>query len=178
MNLVFLHGPAASGKLTVGRELARITGYRLFHNHLVVDAVAAVFDFGSESFVRLREEMWLSMFREAAQKEVSLIFTFAPERTVRESFIAEAVAAVEQAGGRVLFVELVCTPAELDRRVEDESRAKYGKLRSKPLFQELRASGAFDYPKLPSAITVDTGTLSPEEAAKLIQRRLEDGHAV
>jgi len=34
MNLVFLHGPAASGKLTVGRELSRLTGYRLFHNHL------------------------------------------------------------------------------------------------------------------------------------------------
>ena len=57
MNLVFLHGPAASGKLTVGRELSRRPGYRLFHNHLVVDAVTAVFEFGSESFVRLREKL-------------------------------------------------------------------------------------------------------------------------
>jgi hypothetical protein len=175
MNLVFLHGPAASGKLTVGRELARITGYQLFHNHLVVDAVTAVFDFGSESFVRLREEMWLSMFREAARTGVSLVFTFTPERTVREAFIAEAVAAVEQAGGRVHFVELVCAPAELDRRVEDDSRARYGKLRSKPVLQELRASGAFDYPKLPSGMTVDTGALSPGEAARLIHDYLAAG---
>ncbi|MGH9336654.1 MAG: shikimate kinase, partial [Vicinamibacteria bacterium] len=113
MNLVFLHGPAAVGKLTVGRELSRITGYRLFHNHLVVDAVSAVFDFGSEPFVELRERLWLSFFAEAARQEVSLIFTFAPEKTVRSSFIGDAVAAVEVAGGKVLFVELTCASPEL-----------------------------------------------------------------
>jgi len=172
VNLVFLHGPAASGKLTVGRELSRLTGYRLFHNHLVVDAVTAVFEFGSESFVRLREEMWLAVFRESALRGVSLIFTFAPERTVRESFVGEAVAAVEGAGGRVVFVELRCPASELERRIDDDSRAEFGKLRSKELFQELRAAGAFEYPKLPSDLTVDTGVLSPEEAAMRIREHL------
>ena len=172
MNLVFLHGPAASGKLTVGRELSRLTGYRLFHNHLVVDAVAAVFDFGSESFVRLREEIWLSVFREAALRGASLIFTFAPERTVRESFVGDAVAAVEGAGGRVLFVEVRCPEADLERRIEDDSRARFGKLRSKALFQELKTAGAFDYPKLPSHVTIDTSELTPAEAADLIRERL------
>jgi hypothetical protein len=172
MNLVFLHGPAASGKLTVGRELSRVTGYRLFHNHLVVDAVTAVFDFGSEPFVRLREEMWLAVFREAALRDVSLIFTFTPERTVRESFVAEAVASVEQAGGKVLFVELSCPEAELERRIEDASRAPFGKLRSKALFQELRGAGAFDYPKLPADLTLDTSRIPPGEAAVRIRERL------
>jgi len=172
MNLVFLHGPAASGKLTVGRELSRLTGYRLFHNHLIVDAVTAVFDFGTESFVRLREEMWLSVFREAALRDASLIFTFAPERTVRESFVGEAVAAVEGAGGRLLFVELTCPEAEIERRIEDGSRARFGKLRSKALFQELRGAGAFDYPKLPADLTIDTSELTPAEAAILIRERL------
>ena len=41
MKLVVLHGPPAVGKLTVARELARLTGWRLFHNHLVVDALLA-----------------------------------------------------------------------------------------------------------------------------------------
>jgi tRNA A37 N6-isopentenylltransferase MiaA len=33
MELLFIYGPAAVGKLTIGRELAKLTGYRLFHNH-------------------------------------------------------------------------------------------------------------------------------------------------
>ena len=90
MHLIFIHGPAASGKLTVARELAKLTGLPLFHNHLVVDAVAALFPFGSAPFVRLREETWLAAFREAAEADHSLIFTFAPERTVRPEFIARS----------------------------------------------------------------------------------------
>lgn len=58
MQLIFLYGPMAAGKLTVARELAARTGFALFHNHLLVDAVAAVFPFGSPSFVRLREQFW------------------------------------------------------------------------------------------------------------------------
>jgi hypothetical protein len=169
VNLVFLHGPAASGKLTVGRELSRLTGYGLFHNHLVVDAVTAVFDFGSESFVRLREEMWLAVFREAAERDVSLIFTFTPEQTVRESFVESAAAAVEGAGGLVLFVELTCSDSELERRIEDASRAEFGKLRSKALLRDLREAGAFVYPRLPASLSIDTGELTPEEAALRIR---------
>jgi replication-associated recombination protein RarA len=47
MNLIFLYGPPGVGKLTVAQELAGMTGYKLFHNHLTVDLVYAVFDFGT-----------------------------------------------------------------------------------------------------------------------------------
>ena len=68
MKLLFLYGPAASGKLTIARELATLTGFALFHNHLVVDAVAAVFPFGSDQFVKPREQFWLAMFHEASER--------------------------------------------------------------------------------------------------------------
>jgi hypothetical protein len=169
MELVFIHGPAGSGKLTVARELSRMTGLQLFHNHLTVDAVTAVFDFGSEPFVRLREQIWLSVFREAAQRHVSLIFTFTPERTVRASFIADTLNAVTSAGGRVLFVELTCPMDELERRIEHASRAQFGKLRSLELFRELNRTGAFEYPKLPdSGLSIDTSQTSPPQAAARI----------
>ena len=47
--------PVASGNLTIAREIAEQTGFALFHNHLVVDSVDAVFPFGSELFARLRK---------------------------------------------------------------------------------------------------------------------------
>ena len=86
MKLVFLHGPAASGKLTIARQLGAQTSLPVFHNHLIVDAVASVFPFGSERFVKLREQFWLAMFREAAEAGRSIIFTFAPEASVAPDF--------------------------------------------------------------------------------------------
>ena len=102
MRLVFIHGPAASGKLTVARELAALTGLPLFHNHLVVDALLAVFPFGSPPFVELREAMWMDVFRAAAADGRSLIFTFHPEASVAPDFPERVVALVEAAGGRIL----------------------------------------------------------------------------
>jgi hypothetical protein len=169
MDLIFLHGPAAVGKLTVARELSHMTGFRLFHNHLIVDALTAVFDFGTEPFILLREQIWLSIFREAAQRNVSLIFTFAPERTVEPAFIQQTIDAVESAGGRVLFVALTCPVEELERRLTSTSRAAFGKLRSLDLFRELHQTGAFAYPQLPdSGLSIDTSQMSSREAASQI----------
>lgn len=173
MELVFIHGPPAVGKLTVARELAALTGLPLFHNHLAVDLLTPLFAFGTPGFVELRERIWLDVFREAARRGVSLIFTFAPERTVRTTFVAQAVQAVEEHGGRVRFVALTCAPDELEHRMTDPTRAEFGKLRSRDQYRELERAGAFAYPALPAALTVDTGSRTPRDAAGLIRDFLE-----
>ena len=86
MDLVFLYGPAAAGKLTTARALSELTDLPVFHNHLVVDALLTVFPFGSSEFVRLRELYWMEAFREAAASGRSLVFTFTPEGTVPAGF--------------------------------------------------------------------------------------------
>lgn len=58
MRLLFLHGPPATGKYTVGRELAALTGWELYHNHLVVDEVLARHAFGTPGFVAERDQRW------------------------------------------------------------------------------------------------------------------------
>jgi len=173
MQLVFLHGPAAAGKLTVARALAARTGFALFHNHLVVDAVAAVFPFGSPEFRRLRERFWLETFDAAASDDRSLVFTFAPEATVGPSFPQDAAACIERHGGRVRFVELTCPPDELARRVDNADRAAFGKLRDADLFRRLAADGAFDYPPIASELTIDTAAATPDAAAARIVEALQ-----
>src|SRR5450432_2078261 len=74
MRLIFLFGQVASGKLTVAKALAAKTGYALFHNHLIVDAVADVFPFGSDEFIRLREQLWLEVIQAAVERGRSIIF--------------------------------------------------------------------------------------------------------
>ena len=168
MKLVFLHGPPAVGKLTIARELAVLTGFRLFHNHLTVDLVSSLFPFGSESFVLLREQIWLAAFAEATRNNLSLIFTFNPENTVRDRFVQDAIAVVQGAGGQVVFVELTCAAEELERRIEDASRKEFGKLASVEQYRSLKDAGAFQFPKLPDGLLLDTTNLKPAESAQLI----------
>jgi hypothetical protein len=173
MRLVFIYGQVASGKLTIGRELAARTGLALFHNHLVVDAVGAVFPFGTDAFVRLREEVWLRIIGEAASQGVSLIFTFAPESSVDPGFPARVQDLVEAAGGGVLFVALDVTADDQERRLTEPSRAGFGKMQSIDLLRTLRDDFARCMAAMPAAdLTIDTRALSPREAAEQIAARL------
>lgn len=174
MRLIFIYGMPASGKLTVAQELKIITGFPVFHNHLVVDLLTSLFEFGSGPFVALREQMWLSVFEQAARAGLpGLIFTFAPEATVRPGFMAAAVETVEKAGGSVEFVELVCPVDEIKRRLDHPARKKFGKLASAAPFDELKAAGALDALAMPEAkVRVDTSEASPARAALEIARGL------
>lgn len=174
MKLIFLHGLPGVGKLTVARALAQLTGFRIFHNHLAVDLVTSVFEFGSLPFVELREKIWLEVFsRAAAAKLDGLIFTFAFDRTVRGGFIANTREVIESSGGEVLFVELQCSIPELERRIEQPSRQSFGKLSSVEQFRELKEAGAFVDPGIPrERLVVDTTELSASGAASLIISKL------
>jgi hypothetical protein len=169
MKLIFIYGEVASGKLTVARQVAGLTGLPLFHNHLVVDAVASGFPFGTESFIALREQFWMDVFRAAAQEGRSLIFTFAPEPTVDEGFTTRVRALVEAAGGEVIFIALTVSAEEQMRRIDNASRAEFGKLRSPELLAQLKEAFAASMAAMPpAALTLDTGTLPPEDAAARI----------
>jgi hypothetical protein len=174
MRLIFIYGQAASGKLTVARQLAEMTGLALFHNHLVVDAVGAVFPFGSEAFVRLREQFWLAVVKDAVTLGRSLIFTFAPEASVAPDFPERMRSLVEASGGTVTFVKLQVSESEQERRIVDPSRAAFGKLRSLELLRELRpqfddCSSAMPEPML----AIDTDVVLPIDAARMIAEALQ-----
>ena len=170
MKLIFLYGHAASGKLTVGKALADRTGYALFHNHLIVDALLAIFPFESPEFVRLREAFWLETIETAARTGRSLIFTFAPEPSVAADFPERVARIVAAAGGRVIFAALTVPPHEQERRLANADRARFGKLRSVDLLRALRPGFERCLAAMPAAsVTIDTGTLSPDEAAARIQ---------
>ena len=170
MLLLCIYGPAASGKLTVARELGSRTGLPVFHNHLVVDMLTPVFGFGSTPFVELREQVWLKVLARAAEELLAgVIFTFTPERTVHHGFIGRLTETMQAAGAEAIFIELTCLEEELERRMENRSRVQYGKVHSLVQYRSLRDSGAFDYPRVPNTrLTIDTSRIQPAEAAETI----------
>ena len=74
--LVFLIGPAAVGKMTVGLELSRRTGLRLVHNHMTIDLVLPFFEFGAAPFQRLVTDFRRQIVEEVAASTLpGLLFT-------------------------------------------------------------------------------------------------------
>jgi tRNA uridine 5-carbamoylmethylation protein Kti12 len=57
VKLIFIYGPPAVGKLTVASELAKLTGFKLFDNHVSIDFVKSVFDYGTRRYWKLIENI-------------------------------------------------------------------------------------------------------------------------
>jgi hypothetical protein len=173
MMVIFLHGPPASGKHTVGKALSALLGVPLFHNHLAVDLALSLFDFGTAGFVMLREQVWLAAFEAAAAAGRSFIFTFAPEATVDPQLIARLGRVVASYGGTLHFIELRCPDALIEQRLVNDSRAAFGKLQDVGLYRSIRAAGGFEFPPLPPPLlTLDTAAIEPEVAALAIRDAL------
>jgi hypothetical protein len=175
MEVIFIHGPAASGKHTIASHLSRLTGLPLFHNHFAVDAALSLFEFGTQGFKNVRTAVWRTAFQEAARAGRSFIFTFHPEASVEPRLISELVESIESHGGVIVFVELQCAPDVVLERLGNPSRAKFRKLTDPKLYRILDEQGAFAFPPLPTPLLrIDTSELPPEAAAKQIATAIEN----
>eukprot|EP01031_Cornospumella_fuschlensis_P037058 gene37058-44976_t len=166
--VIILHGPPGAGKYTIASNLASLASLRLFHNHLVVDSLLALFDFGSTSFLHYREKIWLELMGSAASEGTSFIFTFNPENSVSQDFIPNLEKTLRAHDATVIYVQVTCTDEALEDRMNSESRQRFKKLTSFAFFQELKAKGAFDFPALPCDLLIDSSAMSPDDAATKI----------
>jgi hypothetical protein len=175
--LVFIVGPPAVGKMTVGIELARRTGLRLFHNHHTIDLVLQFFAHGTPPFRRLVGEFRRRILEEAAGSDLpGVIFTYVwAFDDPSDSAVVEEYASIFRAsGGRVVIVELEATQAERLRRNETElrlaekpSKRDVDQSRRRRLSADatyrLNSSGEFD--GRADYLRIDNTHLSPEAVA-------------
>ena len=106
MKLIFIYGPPAAGKLTVANEIAKRTGFKVFHNHLSIDAIEPIFEFGTESFFKLVSTIRSETVAEAARQNVSLIYTFCYAKGSDDEHVKQITEIAEENGGEVNFVLL------------------------------------------------------------------------
>lgn len=168
MNLIFIYGPPASGKLTIAKELASLTGYSVFHNHQTRDIVHELYPDTLDENYELVHKLRLDIFEYAAQNETNLIFTFVFDDADDTLFVDNAIKAVESANGSVLFVETTATNDVLLDRVDNESRKEHRKLTNKSKFEEILSSSPYVSIPHEGVLKVDTGTMSAKESAALI----------
>ena len=168
MQLVFIYGLPACGKLTIGAEVARQCGYALFHNHLIVDALLAVFPYGSPEFLALRERFWIETIEAAARSGRSLVFTFCPEPSVGTAFAERVKSVVQEAGGTVCFVRLQVSEDEQERRLVSATRTGR-KLRRVAVLRAVRGEFEEAMRAMPDPhLSIDTTATPIEDSARQI----------
>ena len=120
MKLVFIFGDTASGKMTVGQELAKITELKLFHNHMSIEPVLEVFGTYNRTVVNAFRE---AVFEEFAKSGLyGLIFTylFSFDSPEDWAYIEHVKTIFEPYGTEFFYVELIAPQdVRLERNVSE-----------------------------------------------------------
>ena len=74
--LLFVVGPPAVGKMSVGQAITERTGLRLFHNHISIELALRYFDYGTPPFRHLNGEIRHRLIEEGPTSDLpGLVFT-------------------------------------------------------------------------------------------------------
>lgn len=166
--------------MAVGIELERLTGLRLFHNHMSADLAMRFFPFGSPPFSRLVKLFRTRVFEEVAASDLpGLIFTYvwALDDLRDKAGVDEVVRIFADREASVHYVELAASQAERLRRNETSLRLaekvpKRDLAESRRLLLEhdaqyrLNSQGDFFYPD--QHIKIDNTDLAPSQVAEQI----------
>ncbi len=123
--LVIIIGPHAVGKMTVGQELAKITGLRLFHNHMSIELTRELFDFGTPEYRALNETIRKTVFEQFATGDLpGLIFTYMMDFDLQSEFdyLHGIIDLFKQNGADCHVVELCADFEERIERNKSENR--------------------------------------------------------
>lgn len=181
-HLVILLGPHAVGKMTVGQELAKLTGLRLFHNHMSIELVRLLFHHSEPEWHILNRTIRQTVFELFAHGNFpGLIFTYMCDFDDPGEFeyLGKIMALFASEGALCHVAELTADFEERLARNRSENR-----LRHKPSKRDLawseaemrKVSASHRLNSRPgeilpfeSYIKLDTTHCPPEEAAAIIK---------
>lgn len=182
MNLVLILGCGAVGKMTVGQELMKITDYRLFHNHMMIEPVLEIFGrFDGALVTKLREDVF-DAFMDSDYTGMIFTYMMAFDMESDWDYIRSLSERFEATGGTVYYVELVA-----DREVRIERNKTENRLRNKASKRDLAVSedrmireetkyrlvsneGEIPFEKY---IRIDNTNLAPDTVARMIKERFD-----
>ena len=182
MKLLFLFGDAAVGKMTVGQELMKLTGLRLFHNHMTIEPVIEVFGtYHAKAINRLRE-VYFEEFSKTDNYGMIFTFMWAFDQKDDWDYVEHVKDIFKPYGTEFYYAELVAPQEIRLQRNGTENRLKY-----KASKRDIEASnnrlinddiryrcvsldGEISFKNY---IKIDNSNLSPEEAAMMIRERFD-----
>ena len=185
MKFVLIFGPQAVGKMTVGQELAKISGLKLFHNHMTIEMVTPIFDFGTKEGQRLVSLFRKEIFEAAAKSDLEgLIFTYvwAFNHPSDWNYVNEVCKIFESRGGTVYFVELEADLNERLERNKSPHRLEHKPTKRNIEWSENNLKKSLEKYRLNSLegeitkeeyIRINNTSMSAEEVAKVIKDKFQ-----
>jgi hypothetical protein len=181
MKFVLIFGPPAVGKMTVGEELCKITGLKLFHNHMTIELVSNFFSYGTETGKRLVHSFRQQIFEEVSKSSLyGLVFTYvwAFDQKSDWDYVEDLCSLFRARGAEIYYVELEASFPQRLKRNKSPHR-----LDSKPTKRDLvwseenlrrtvekyRLNSQEGELGVENYIRIDNTGLSPESAALLIK---------
>jgi predicted acetyltransferase len=182
MNLIVIIGSGAVGKMTVGQELMKITDYRLFHNHHMIEPVIEIFGkFDGAVVNKLREDIFDAFLKTDYS---GLIFTYmwAFDMQSDWDYIKSVADKFEATGGTVYYVELVAdrNVRLVRNKTENRLKNKASKrdvvvsqdrmLREETKYRLVSNDGEIPFENY---IKIDNTNLEPGQVALMIKKRFK-----
>lgn len=180
--LVIILGPHAVGKMTVGQELAKMTGLRLFHNHMSIELSRKLFAPSEKEWSVLNETIRQTVFDLFAKGEFSgLIFTYMCAFDIQSDlhYLQNVIDLFKSNGASCYVVELCADFEERLIRNKSENRLLHKESKRNLEWSEAEMRRTSEKYRLNSHdgeilpfenyIKIDNTSLAPDEVARIIK---------
>ncbi len=178
MKLVFLFGDAAVGKMTVGQELTKQTGLRLFHNHMMIEPVIEIFGAFNGRVTQQLREVIFHEFAKSDNKGMIFTYLWAFDMPSDWDYVNRVTDIFKEQGAEIYYVELIASQEIRLQRNETENRLRHKA--SKRNLEESRArllrdDTSYRCVSLPGEIPfenylrIDNSQLEPDVVATMIR---------
>ncbi len=180
MKLVFLCGNSAVGKMTVGQELMKITGLRLFHNHMTIEPVLEIFGGWNPEVTRRLRQVIFEEFARSGNYGMIFTYMWAFDMQSDWDYLEWVKSIFAPYGTEFYYVELVAPQVvRLERNgTENRLRHKASKRDVEDSNQRLLRDDANHRMEsyegeipFENYLRLDNTNLSPAEAAQIIKDR-------
>ena len=181
---VFIIGAPASGKMTIGQELSKLTGATLFFNHQPIDFALEIYQDFTEEMWEFVRGMTFSFLGASARNQRYVILTDVIDfsNQYQLMYLKDIQDLLNEYHQQILFVELETSLEERLRRNRTENRLKHKPLKrhievSEREILETNKTDQLNSQKRPSGLhhylKIDNTNLSAEEVAKQIQEKMK-----
>lgn len=176
---IYINGFPGVGKLTIAQELQGIIpNAKIFHNHLIIDPVAALVDRDSPEYLPIRTNLRRHVLDIIATAEstkgMTWIFT---DCRLSDSIGSEAAQDYKAAAERrrVVFIPVVlnCDLKENLKRAVTETRSTRTKLMDPVLVESIRQNVFLYHFGMKEELEIDITELSALQAAQRISQHLD-----